>query len=153
MDREYIAWDALEYEYREKSADWFWAVGVIALAAAVTAAILGNVLFAVLIVVGAAALAIHAVREPLVVHFAISERGVSVGKTLYPWKTLDSFWVETRDGNPRIIMKSQKVFMPFLVIPLGDTNPADAHEILLAHLDEEEHVEPVSQRIMEILGF
>src|SRR3989344_4706004 len=102
MDREYIAWDALEYEYREKSADWFWAVGVIALAAAVTAAILGNVLFAVLIVVGAAALAIHAGREPLVVHFAISERGVSVGKTLYPWKTLDSFWVETRDGNPRI---------------------------------------------------
>ena len=123
-----ISWKALEYEHKEKHPDWFWSLGVIVLAGAVTAIIFGNILFAILLVVGAFTLALYASRKPEHIHVTLSDRGVIINKRLYPYLTLDSFWVE-------------------------DVSPDEVRDFLLNHLPEEEHEEPLAHRIMERLGF
>ena len=39
-----IEWDAPEHHYVEKTADWYWAVGIITLTAAALAFIFGNII-------------------------------------------------------------------------------------------------------------
>lgn len=152
-EHNHLVWETLPYEHHDKSPDWFWAVGIIALATAITAFALGNVLFALFILIGAGALGLHAARHPYPTHFALTERGLRVGITLYPYSTLHAFWLETRDDRPRLLVQSKKMFMPLIVFPLGGVDPALARNVLLRHIKETEIVEPLSQRVMELLGF
>ena len=157
MSDDKFTWQAYEYTYTEKSVDWFWAVGIIALSLAVTAVILGNLLFALLILIGSFALVLQAVRKPKQLTYELNERGVIVDTQLYPYGTLESFWVEhgapPADGEEKIIIKSKKALMPYIVIPIEGVRSEDVRSYLLEHLPEEEHTEPTSQKIMERLGF
>ncbi len=148
-----IEWEDFEYEFRHKTSDWYWVVGIIAVSVAVAAIFFGNVLFAILILLGAFTLSLHAARHPAIVHYELNKKGVVSGKTMYPYKTLESFWVEDRDHNPRILFKSKKLLMPFIIIPLGSVMPDTARAYLEQYLKEEEHLEPLLQKIMEYLGF
>ncbi len=152
---EKLEWEALEYPYREKTPDWFWALGIIATAATVTAVIFGNILFAVLIVIGSFTLAMYAARAPRRLTFRITDRGVTVGPELHPYSTLHCFWVEDREGteHDRILLKSNKFFSPQISIPLGGTNPETARSLLLRYLKEEEHKEGFSSKVLELFGY
>ena len=50
-----LEWKGREYDHNPKSADWYWALGIIAVAATVAAILFGNYLLAVLIVIAAGA--------------------------------------------------------------------------------------------------
>jgi hypothetical protein len=151
MDR--IEWENFEYEYKHKTADWYWAVGIITVSIAVASILYGNIIFAILLIVGAFTLCLHAARQPHLIHFELNHEGVLVGKLLYPYSTIESFWVEDRDGDPRILLKSRKIFMPYIIVPLGAVMPETAHAYLSQYLPEEEHHEPLLQKVMEYLGF
>ena len=40
-----ISWEAPEHRHTDKSSDWYWALGIIAIAAAAAALVFGNTLF------------------------------------------------------------------------------------------------------------
>ena len=149
-----ITWEGYEYEFRQKTPDWYWALGILALAGAVTSAVLGNPLFAVIILVGAFALALFSVKRPAHTAFSVGERGVTIGATLYPFETLEAFWIaHETGGEERLILKSRKFLMPFLVLPLPEAQVSAVSARLEAKLKKEELREPVAHRIMESLGF
>ena len=148
-----IEWEDYEYEYRHKTSDWYWAVGIITVSIAVASILYGNILFAILIIIGAFTLSLHATHQPRIIHFELNDHGVVINKLLYPYNTLESFWVENRDNNNRILFKSKKLLMPYIVMPLGTIMPETAMAFLDMHLPEEEHLEPIFQKIMEYLGF
>ncbi len=151
-----LSWHAREYHHEPKSIDWFWAVGIIALCVAITSVIYGDILFAILILIGSGALVIYAVREPEVVYFELNEKGVLIDRKLYPYATLESFWVEIHNNvhpHPKLLIKSQKISMPLIAIPVDEVHPDDVRRFLLDYLPEEEHFEPLSQKVMEYLGF
>jgi len=148
-----FSWHAFEYHHYERSVDWFWGVGAVALVLVVIAFITGNVIFGIFVVVGTAALILKVLRKPEARVFGISRDGLHIDDTLFPHDTLESFWIELRDGNPRILVKSEKLFMPMLVLPLGDTDPEAAHEVFAHYLPEVQMHEPISEKIMERLGF
>lgn len=150
-----FSWSAPEHVYTEKGPDWFWAVGIITLTLAIAAIAYGNVLFAIVIVVGAVALTLQSLRRPQTVEFAIGERGITADETLYPYSTLHSFWVEHNPHEQKLILQSQKTLMPYIVIPIdkSEVDPEAVRHELLYFLPEEEHLEPLSQKIMEYLGF
>jgi len=157
MNQDYsrLTWHAHEYEHKERSTDWFWALGIIAITGAVTAIVLSNILFAILIIVGALTLALYAARVPNVIPYEVSERGVRINNALHPYKTLESFWIEDEyeHREPRLFIKSDKLFMPAIVIPLEPNSHMEVREYLLVHLDEEEYIEPFPYKVMEYLGF
>jgi len=150
-----ISWQGYEYTHYEKSSDWFWALGIVALSSAVTAIIFKNILFALLILIGAFTVALFAAKKPHLVHFEVTRRGVSIDDTLYPFTTLESFWIdEDEHGHHTLILKSQRVIMPYIIIPLVESIEfEDMRNTLLTKLEEEELHEPISHKIFEFFGF
>ena len=59
-----IEWEGREYDHNPKSADWYWVLGIIAVAGTVASILFGNYLFAALVVIAASAFALHASKEP-----------------------------------------------------------------------------------------
>ncbi|MEX0652468.1 MAG: hypothetical protein WD509_02970 [Candidatus Paceibacterota bacterium] len=152
---ETIRWQGYEYTHHEKSGDWFWALGIIALSSAITAIIFKNILFALLILIGAFTLALFASKKPHLNHFEITRRGVTINNTLYSFSSLESFWIdEDEHGHHTLLLKSQHLLTPFIIIPLHtDADPEDVRNLLLTKLEEEELEEPVLHRVLEFFGF
>jgi hypothetical protein len=150
MDRELLTWEALEHRHRPHGPDWFWAIGVIGLGISVTAIVLGNLLFGILVIIGTVALLLQSLKHPREIEFGITERGIRIGTTLYPYTTLEVFWITEDD---LLLIRSTKVFMPLLIIPIEGPAREEVRDALLGFLDEEELHEPLSHKIMEAVGF
>jgi hypothetical protein len=149
-----IVWEELEYEFFDKSPDWFWALGIISVSVAATSIILGNLLLAILILVGSFTMALYASKKPDRVHYEVNQRGVIIEDKLYPYASLDSFWVDQIGEKPKLLISSKKLLMPQLILPLSREVDTDhLRDYLLDRVDEEEQREPISSRIMEYLGF
>lgn len=147
-------WDAHEYEHKERSSDWFWAVGILSMAIAATAAIFGNVIFGILVLTAVFSLALFINRAPDTVHVIVDEKGVVRNKIRYPYSTLQSFWIDTEHPHPKILLSSEKLFMPLIIVPLGGGVDLDKlHEALSSSLKEKYHSLPFVEKVIEYLGF
>ena len=146
----------MRYEERQRSVDWYWAVGIIALVIAVVAIIYRNYLLALLVIVGVFALLLYAARKPRMVLFELAPSGIRINNVLYPYAALRSFWIHHhRGGTPRQnCYHVRKTFMPYIIIPLPDSPRADdMHRFLAERLKEEEHPDSLSEVLLERLGF
>ena len=152
-NKEPITWQAHEYVYREKSTDWYWAVGIITVSMAITAILFNNVLFAVFILLAFFTLMLYSKRRPELLDVKIDERGIQEGNLRYHYSSIESFWVEDRYGETKLIMKSKKKAMPYITIPIFDVDPNEVRNHIKKHVREEEHAEPLAKQIMEYLGF
>ena len=149
-----IEWDAHEYEHKERSSDWFWAVGIISISIAIAAVIFGNIIFGILVLVGTFTLSLFVNRPPHTLRVIVDERGITRGRVHYPYNTLESFWIDTDHPHKKIILRSQKTFMPLIVVPLGDEVDIDnLHDSLSLFLSEAPHDPPFVEKILEYLGF
>lgn len=144
----------LEYEPRHRTTDWYWAVGIIAISAAAGAVLIGNLLFALLIVVGTLSLVAHTHQAPKELRIEITKRGIAVNSDLYLFDALESFWIHEYEHAPRLVIRSKRLVMPYITLPLPtDLVLSEIREVLAAYLKEEIYHEPISQKIMEYLGF
>ncbi len=153
MSSENISWQAPEYMHREKTSDWYWIVGIVTISIALISIILNNVIFGILIIVCSFTLSLFASRKPQKITIELDNVGIVVGKTRYPYETLESFWIETREIHPRILLKSKKTVSTFIIILLGNSSPEEIHAKLLSHLPETEHTEPLLEKLLIYLGF
>ncbi len=149
-----IEWDAHEYEHKERSQDWFWAVGIIAVSLAVVAVILHDPITGILVLVAAFALSIFINRHPDVTHVVVDEKGITRGRVMYPYSTLESFWIDIEHPHHKILLKSEKFLMPIIVVPLNPEVDAEKlHENMSLHLHEEYHAVPFVEKLLEHAGF
>lgn len=149
-----ISWEAPEHHHIEKSNDWFWVLGILAIAGSVASIIFGNVLFGVVILLAATTMFIAAHQTPRVIDFEISVRGVRVDNTLYPYATLESYYLDEENHvNPQLILKSKKLFMPLIIIPIPDDYIDEIEDMVNDRLPEEFLEEPLSHRLFEFFGF
>ncbi len=157
---EKISWSAFEYEHKERSQDWFWALGIIIFASCSASIIFGNYFFAILLLLGGALFGFTATREPEVVNFELGALGLKINDRLYPYQNIKSFWVQKHPPGeegvvrPTLFVRSERVFVPIISIPLEEPMLDKIHDIFLAHnVPEEEMQDHPSERIMEMLGF
>lgn len=148
-----IEWNAPEHYHTTKNTDWYWAVGVIAVTAAVLAFIFGNIIFGIFLIVASVALMLRASKKPHIIHYEINDRGIVADNTLYPFLSLESFWIDAHQRPSKILLKSQKFFMPYISIEIDEVNPEDVRDVLLNYIAETEHAEPLTQKILERFGF
>src|SRR4051812_15920709 len=106
-----ISWKAPAHIYVEKKPDWFWAVGIITLAIAATAFLFGEFITGIFVIVAALALVVHASRPPHTITYEVNDRGIMFDDTLYPFVTLDSFWIPHDQEPSKLILKSRKILM------------------------------------------
>ena len=148
-----IRWRAYEHEHVERTRDWYWALGIFAACTALISAIFGNVLFALLILIAAATLGIHAKSPPPLVEFELSDRGIRVGETMHRYEEIVSFWVEDHDANPPVLLVDTiKWLSPNLVISLPDVDPKLVRAFLAERAEETPMKEPIWHKILEFFG-
>lgn len=149
-----FSWETPEYVHVEKSQDWFWTVGIITAAIVVTSMIFGNFLFAIVLAVGAFCLVLFASRHPRVIRVEIGEKGVAIEKTLFPYRTLESFGLdEAHHHGLRLVIKSKKPLMPLVVIPAQSQDADELRDFLKHHLKEEAFEENMVHSFFERIGF
>ena len=152
MDR--ISWHALEYKKTDKTVDWYWAVVIIALSMAVISFILGNGLFSIFIIIATFILVTLSSRDPEHFEVIVDKRGFTVGRDKYPFANIEDFWVDiSENDSPKVLLKSKKLASPLIVIPIEEYNHLYVRDFLLQYLPEKEMHEPLSQKVMEKLGF
>ena len=155
-DNRSIKWRAHEYFHQEKSNDWYWGLGVISISGAVISIILGNTLFAIVIVLFAFAASMQAHRPPKMLDFELSPRGLVIDHILYPYSTLEAFSITEQHlhkPDPQILVKSKKALMPYLHVPVEEHDIEDIRNYLLQHIKEEELHESILEKLLEYFGF
>jgi len=155
-DTAILEWEGREYDHNPKSADWYWALGIIAVASTVASVLFGNYLLAVLIVIAAAAFALHAAKEPPLHRFRLIEKGIMVGDDLHEFEKMISFSVlEDVKGElpPMLSIKTESWLSPHLIIPLNEVDVDVVYDYFLQHVNEEEHKHTFVDLVAAWLGF
>ncbi len=148
-----LRWNAHEHEHVERGTEWFWALGIAALCAAITAVLLSDVLFGVLILVAAGTIALLARHAPELSTFEISVKGVRVDNTLHRYDEIIAFWVEDEhDGHPLLLIDTVKFMSPNLIIPIHDIDPGLVRAFMKEHANEVHMKEPLAHKVLEFIG-
>ncbi len=151
-----MEWEGREYDHSPKSADWYWALGIVAVASAIASLLFGNILLGILIIIAAVAIALHATKEPPVHIFRLVDTGLMVGEDLHPYERMHSFTVlEDIEGElpPLLSIKTESWHSPHLVIPLAGVDADLIYTYFLHHVDEADHQHTVSDLVAAWLGF
>jgi hypothetical protein len=137
-----LEWIAPEFIKYKRDKNWFILPGVVALALVAIAIILKNFLFTVGIIIAAFVVYFYAVKEPRKIKFSISGKGVRVDNRIFPFEDLKSFWIFYNPPEIKeLSIRSKKMFIPYIKIPLGDQNPAEVRKLLLRFIPERKHNE------------
>ena len=147
-------WEGREYTFEEKGADWYWALGIIATAAVVASILFNNIILALVILAAAGAVALQAAKHPHEHYFAITDRGVVIDKSLYPYEDMISFSVlEYADETlpPSLSIKTKHFLAPHLLIPIVNHDPVEIFEFFSIEIPEGRHEESLFDHLGELL--
>lgn len=153
-----LTWTTTEYRHTPKGSDWYAAVGVIAVCFAITAFIFGQILFGILIMVAAGTLMLYALRAPQGVEVGMDDDGIAIGDQFFSYTDLESFWIDKEHDHieaPLLLLKSNQLLTPLITVWIDDdvVDVEEVREHLEQFLEEEELEEPITQHLMELLGF
>jgi hypothetical protein len=147
-------WHAKEYSSEEKNADWYWALGIIAIALIIVCVLFNNVLLGLVVLAAAVAVALQAAKRPRIHRFAIGETGIVIDDRLFLYDSMMHFSVlEYVDETipPALSIKTRHLFAPHLLIPIVDHDPVKIYEYISFHLPEGKHDESTIDRIIEMI--
>ncbi len=150
-----ISWQVITHEHRDRSTDWYWGLGLGAVAAAGISLFFGNVLFALIILIGLGSIATLAVRGPREHWVKIDSRGISMDGTLYRYETIHTFWVEpqTQGREARLLVTTNGLLAPQLIVHLGNTTRAqNVRAFLRRYAQEEEQHAHLGEHLAELFG-
>ena len=148
-----LRWNAYEHEHIERGADWYWALSIVTVSIGLVSILFHDVLFAILIAIAAATIAILAQYPPELAEFEISERGIRVAGKLHRYDEIISFWVEDEhDDRPLLLVNTVKFMHPNIIIPIEHIDPHLIRAYLKQHADEVPMHEPFAHRILEFFG-
>lgn len=110
---EIVNWEAQEYITYERRGGWY--VGLILIALIVVGLAIwimgtGSWSFVALIIVSVVALIIHTKRAPRVLHYSLSDKGLSEGNKLYDFGQFKAFGVMNDGANFSIVLIPRKRF-------------------------------------------
>jgi hypothetical protein len=151
-----LEWEGREYDHNPKSTDWYWVLGIVAVACTVAAILFSNYLLAALVVIAAVALALHASKVPPLHRFRLVEEGIMVGDDVHPFGRMISFSVleDVKDEYPPMLsIKTENWLSPHLIIPLEGVDADVVYAFFLNHVDEAEHPHTFVDLVAAWLGF
>jgi hypothetical protein len=151
-----LEWDGREYDHNPKSADWYWALGIVAAAGTIALILFGEYLLAVLVIVAASVIAIHVAKVPPLHHFQLVDQGIMIGEELHPFDRMISFSMleDIEDKLPPLLsIKNESWLSPHLMIPLEGVDADRVYEHFLRHVDEVAHQHTFSDLVAAWLGF
>ena len=123
-----ISWIRHEYERKDRTNDWFWLVGLIAISGIIISIVNENIMFAIFILIATVCLFFFSIRKPDEARFLIDERGLHIDEFVYSYSTLKAFWI--KEGKRNLLLDSNKAMIPLISIPIPEG--VDLQKIKLA---------------------
>lgn len=150
-----FSWNTYEYEHREKSTDWYWALGILVVVGAVIAFITKNFLFGFLLLLGGFMIGLFAGKKNDPISIEISIRGVLLNGKVINFPDIKAFWMYRNPfGVRKLILKTNRNFAPMVSLPIpDDIRAADLREFLLLQIPEQELKESFTDLLLERIGF
>ena len=148
-----IEWQAPEYKHKDKSVDFIWTIGVIAIVMCGIAIWKENYVFAIFIFISACTLIMFSIRPPLDITFKIETSGISLDKDKYDWKKIKGFHIKRGDDYTALLIEINKYFLPVYTIPLPSELYDKVRENLLKVIPNIELEESKSMKFVEKIGF
>ena len=150
-----IAWKALEYEYVEKTADWYWIVGTVGVLIATASYFVGNWSFAILVILSTIMFMFLATRRPGWVTVKLTSKTISLNDRTKYLKHFNEFNID--EERHKLLLHTQGSYKPATIVPLPPNAPTDKIITLLEdELDMEQNeqlLEPYLEVILHRLGF
>ncbi len=151
---ESITWQTAEYTHKDRSVDWFWAIGLISIAGCVAAILFKNYLFGILILLSGVCLALLAKTKPNMIDITLSAESINIAGDVYPFKKILEFnIVREKNIDILLLLTDRKVF-PLLHIDLDPRYRNDIEIEIAKHVKRNDELElPNDHRILDALGF
>ena len=147
-----LSWQVDTHEHKERSTDWYWALGLLSLVGAGLSIFFGNILLAIILVLGGGSIGFLAARGPREHKVALDQKGLTLDGTLYPYKNISSFWVE-ETSTPRLLVSTSGVLHPQLVVPLLSGARASVVRQYMRRFAQEEEQHPhLGEHLAELFG-
>ncbi|KKQ45453.1 MAG: hypothetical protein US63_C0016G0004 [Candidatus Moranbacteria bacterium GW2011_GWC2_37_8] len=130
-------WRAPEFEVYEKSARWY-LIGAVFISLIVAYALYTNspimaITFILLGIIGF----IYLQKDPRIVNFAVTTKGILADNQLYDFENIYSFWIFYEEPNIKIISLHTKASMlPYVHIPLHGEDPVKLREFIISYIPE-----------------
>src|SRR3989344_609791 len=134
-----IKWEAPEFERREKGVGWYWGTIIIAVLMLGAAVWQGNFLFVVLVVIGEILVLVWSGKEPPMVTFRITDKGLFIGeKTHHALADLRSWSVEPNEHAhwPVIAFVLHRKFRPPIHVRVPQNRLPELREHLASVVQE-----------------
>ena len=138
MANKVINWQAEEYVAREKNAGWYILLVLIAGLFSAAAIYFQQWTFLVLIIVAVIALIVYSLRTPRMIHYSLTDKGVSEGNKLHEFGNFKSFGVLIEDGHCSIVLTPKQRFAPRETIYFHQTQGEEIVDAFGAKLPMEE---------------
>lgn len=149
-----FSWTTPSFIKHEKTVDWYWWLALAAIIAVGTAIYFKEYPLAALLLCGAVAIGLISNQEPQLMQINISEHGIQIDNSLYPFTKLDAFWIEDIDDETqtKLILHAAGAMVPLHAIPVpANIDVIELRDFLLETLDEIEMHPPLAERILDWL--
>lgn len=113
---ESIDWDAEEYIRTTKHAGWYVGLGIVTIGLVIFSLVLGWWSFTLLLVLSAVALVVYSVRPPRVLHYSLTNKGLSENGKLYSYDEYKNFGVVVDGKKSSIVLTPRKRFAPRVTV-------------------------------------
>ena len=160
MEGDVISWSVLTHEHRERTNDWYWALGLLTVVGIGVCIYFNNILLACILAIGVGSIIFLTIRGPREHDVALTPRGVDIDGTLYRYPALRSFWVaieevpdDSYEPRARLFLSTSGVLHPRFMLPLEGVDHAEAvRDYLLNFLEEAEQEPHFAEHIADFIG-
>lgn len=156
MAHEGFSWTAPEFHYFEKTAVWYWVVGVVAVLITLFAFLQDNFLFAVFTIIAGLLVLTWGGRKPHTGEFAFDHNGLAFnGKQLYALDELTGFAIIGRahGGMGEIVMKTKRKTSIWVRMLVPESELEAVTEAFRSALPEVPHEESLVDYFVHLLRF
>lgn len=130
-------WKAPEFEVYEKSARWYLIFGIFILSVVAYALYTNAPIMAITFILAGIVGYIYLQKDPRIISFSITSKGVIADKEMYLYENINSFWIFYDPLHTKTISLHTKASMlPFIHIPIQNEDPVKLREFLIKNIPE-----------------
>ncbi len=149
-----ISWNALEFEHKVKTNDWYWTVGVIAVILSVWRFYVGDYVLGIFIVLSGLCLIMLGGHKPEQIDILIDEEGIIIGHNSYVWSNVLGYAIVSAGGKVTLILETTAKLVPIVTLDIPEgIDPEAVNTIMSSHVEPKDLLPSRSQAILKIFGF
>lgn len=136
-----LEWEIPEYHKYPHGRKWYFIAAIVVVFILVYAIWTRNYLFGVLTILTLLIIVMHEVKDPRMIVFAITGKGVIVDNRLLPYVEIERFWLAKvpNTGEQYVYLDFKKFTRPRIAIPVDAQREAVVREVLASFVEEDEN--------------